>query len=236
MNNATIKLKVKQRLNKLASNDYDNLQDWHIIEAFNKALVSWSRRNIAGTNTKKIGDEGNTRRIEDFQVLLSELPMETIKRERFEESPLLPKDYMHFKRVHAKADLECDCDETHEMKVWLVEEGNVDDLLRDELKKPSFAWSETFCTLFNNQLRVYTNDEFKLKDVKLVYYRQPRKIEMAGVSNPYNTQEKSTKEVECEYKDDLVELIIDEAVKILASDLENVTVYQVASESVETNN
>lgn len=235
MNNATIKLKVKQRLNKLASNDYDNLQDWHIIEAFNKALVSWTRRNLAGTNTKKIGDEGSTRRIEDFQVLLSELPLETITRERFVESQPLPKEYMHFKRLHAKAELECHCDEDHEMKIWLVEEGNIDDLLRDELKKPSFAWSETFCTLFNDKIRIYTNDEFKLKDVKLVYYRQPRKIEIAGVSNPY-TQIKSTNEVECEYKDDLVEVIIDEAVKILSSDLENVTVYQTSSESVETNN
>ena len=33
---STILLKVQERLNKLASNDYDNIQNWQIVEAFNK--------------------------------------------------------------------------------------------------------------------------------------------------------------------------------------------------------
>ena len=41
MNNGTILLKVQQRLNKLASSDYDNTEPWQIIEAFNKGTVSW---------------------------------------------------------------------------------------------------------------------------------------------------------------------------------------------------
>ena len=36
MNNATIQLKIKQRLNKLDSSDYDNIEAWQLIEAFNK--------------------------------------------------------------------------------------------------------------------------------------------------------------------------------------------------------
>jgi hypothetical protein len=39
MNNITIQLKVKERLNKLDSQDFDNLQAWQIIEAFNKGQV-----------------------------------------------------------------------------------------------------------------------------------------------------------------------------------------------------
>ena len=35
MNNTTLQIKFKQRLNKLASNDYDNLECWQIVEAFN---------------------------------------------------------------------------------------------------------------------------------------------------------------------------------------------------------
>ena len=34
MDNATLEIKLKQRLNKLASNDYDNIEKWQIIEAF----------------------------------------------------------------------------------------------------------------------------------------------------------------------------------------------------------
>jgi hypothetical protein len=50
MLNQTIVLKVKQRLNKLDSQDYDNLETWQIIEAFNKAQVGWCRRNLHGIN------------------------------------------------------------------------------------------------------------------------------------------------------------------------------------------
>ena len=37
MNNDTLQLKLKQRLNKLDSQDYDNIEPWQMIEAFNKA-------------------------------------------------------------------------------------------------------------------------------------------------------------------------------------------------------
>ena len=72
MDNATIKLKIKQRLNKLASNDYDNIECWQIVEAFNKGQVDWCRRNLHGLNIVKEGDEQSTSRIDDLQVLLVE--------------------------------------------------------------------------------------------------------------------------------------------------------------------
>ena len=50
MTNATLQIKFKQRLNKIASNDYDNIECWQIIEAFNKAQISWCRRQLHGTN------------------------------------------------------------------------------------------------------------------------------------------------------------------------------------------
>ena len=57
MNNTTVKLKVQQRINKLGSKDYDNIQDWQLVEAFNKGVVGWCRRNLQGTNLTKTGDE-----------------------------------------------------------------------------------------------------------------------------------------------------------------------------------
>ena len=56
MLNSTILIKVKQRLNKLDSQDYINVEAWQILEAFNKAQVDWCRRNLHGTNTTKEGD------------------------------------------------------------------------------------------------------------------------------------------------------------------------------------
>ena len=72
MDNATIQLKVQQRLNKLASQDYDNIECWQIVEAFNKAQVVWCRRQLHGMNQMREGDEQSKRRIDDLQVILKE--------------------------------------------------------------------------------------------------------------------------------------------------------------------
>ena len=108
-------------------------------------------------------------------------------------------------------------------------------LLRDVNKKPSFEWGETFGTIRNNKLVIYTNGEFDLVDPVLTYYRQPTLIQIAGVSNPY-TGVTSTVDVECEFKEDLVELFCDEASKILSGDIESINQVQRTSQSVETNN
>ena len=62
MTNDLLQIKLRQRLNKLSSNDFDNLECWQIIEAFNKAALQWCRRQLHGMNQYKEGDEGSQRR------------------------------------------------------------------------------------------------------------------------------------------------------------------------------
>ena len=235
MNNTILQLKIKQRLNKLASGDYDNLECWQIVEAFNKGQVNWCRRNLHGLNAKQMGDEQSKRRIDDLQPLLKETSLPLTKRELYyETSDKLPGDYFEWKRLSGKATSDC-CEGSKKMVIYLSEEGNLDQTLRDVNKKPSFEWGETFCTLQGNKIRVHTNDEFIIEDATLTYYRQPTRIEILGCVDPF-TQQVSTVNVESEFKDDLVELFIDEAAKILAGDIESMNQQQIASGQVEGNN
>lgn len=234
MDNNTIFLKVKQRLNKLASNDYDNIECWQVVEAFNKGQVEWCRRNLHGTNVKQEGDEQSKRRIDDLQRLLKPTSLVLADRQLFFESPALPADYMEWKRVSVNATDSC-CDKPRRMVIYLAEEANVDELLRDKNKQPSFEWGETFCTLIDNKLRIYTDGKFSVANTELYYYRQPVRIQMINCVDPY-TQQVSTVDVQCEFKDDLVEVFIDEAVKIIAGDIESLNQMQRASQSVEQNN
>jgi hypothetical protein len=234
MENATILLKIQQRLNKLASNDYDNIEPWQIVEAFNKGQVAWCRRQLHGMNQKQEGDEQSKRRIDDLQVILTNEPINLTKRDRFYETASLPDNYFEWKRVSANATNDC-CDKARPMVIYLAEEANVDELLRDKMKQPSFEWGETFCTLQSNKLRIYTNNEFDIPEGILYYYEQPRRIEIIGVTDPY-TLIQSTVEVESEFKDDIVELMIDEAAKILAGDIESFNQAQTATQQVESNN
>jgi len=234
MNNATILLKVQQRLNKLASNDYDNIEPWQIVEAFNKGQVAWCRRQLHGMNTKQEGDEQSKRRIDDLQIILTPGKITLQKRDTFYESITFPSDYFEWKRISAKATSPC-CKDPRSMVIYLVEEANVDELLRDKMKQPSFDWGETFCTMLDGKIRVYTNNKFDVPKADLIYYRQPRNIEIIGVIDPY-TQVISTVDVESEFKNDIVELFIDEAAKILAGDIESHNQVQTATQQVESNN
>jgi hypothetical protein len=93
MLNSTIVIKVKQRINKLDSQDYDNIECWQIVEAFNKAQVEWSRRQLHGLNIVKEGDEQSTRRKDDLQVLLMNDPITMTDKKDLLEEKMIFKFY-----------------------------------------------------------------------------------------------------------------------------------------------
>ena len=234
MNNSTIQIKIKQRLNKLDSNDYDNIETWQIAEAFNKAAVEWSRRQLHGGNIYKEGDEYSKRRIDDMQVLLEELPLTGVQSTEYFETTNFPIDnYLEFKRVGAYFKNEC-CPK-RQAKIYLSEEANVELTLRDPLKRPDFEWAETFCTILGNKIRIYNTDEFNIVDPILTYYRRPTYIQVAGTLDSY-TGLISTVDVESEFKDDIVELILDEAASIISGDIDNYTQMQTAQQAAERSN
>lgn len=232
MLNSVITIKIKQRINKLDSQDYDNIECWQVVEAFNKGQVEWTRRQLHGINLVKEGDEQSTRRKDDLQVLLDTHTLSIANKEYYYRGSL-PTDYMQWKRVDVFASKGC-CDKRR-MKVYLAEEGNLNVLLSDKAKQPSFEWSETFATLKGNAVNIYTNGDFDVQKADIIYYRQPKKIQILGCVDPY-TGVQTAVEVECEFKDDIIELIIDEAAAILAGDIESGNQYSRGSEGAERNN
>jgi hypothetical protein len=232
MLNSTITIKLKQRINKLDSQDYDNIECWQVVESFNKAQVEWARRQLHGINVVKEGDEESNRRKDDLQVLLQTQDLVLNNKEDYCFANL-PEEYLQWKRVDAYARKGC-C-EKRRMSVYLAEEGNLNQLLRDKFKQPNFEWAETFATLIGNTTHIYTNGEFEVQRADLVYYRQPIKIQIQGCVDPYTGLE-STVNVPCEFKDDIIEVIIDEAVSILAGDIESGNQFSRGTETAERNN
>ena len=108
MNNQTLLIKLKQRLNKLDSQDFDNIQCWQFVEAFNKAQLEWCRRNLHGGNMYKEGDELSKKRIDDLQPLLIELSLTGIVTDTYFETNNFPVDtYLEYKRVSTNATDDC---------------------------------------------------------------------------------------------------------------------------------
>lgn len=235
MNNNTLLIKLKQRLNKLDSQDYDNIECWQFVEAFNKVQLDWCRRALHGGNIYKEGDEMSKRRIDDLQPLLREVSLTGVVTDQYFETNNFPiNTYLEYKRISTDATNEC-CLDPRSMTVYLAEEANVSLLLRDPLKNPSFEWGETFCTMLGNKIRIYKNKDFNIVNPVLTYYQKPTYIEIQGCVNPY-TGTVSTTNVLCEFKDDLVEVLLDDTVSLIAGDIENIYQQQRGQGSAERNN
>ena len=214
---ADFSLKIDLRLNKSANNEYDAI--WSDIkeEAANKAVLDWVRRQIRGKNQTQEGDEESTARVDDLQVLLKPEILRVTKKDRFFETEKVPQDYLYYKRLTPTVKKgECP---SIEIKSWFSEEVNVDDLTT----LPSFEFEETFHTMMSNKFKIYF-DDFDVEKAKLTYYRKPKKINFSKINEVL------------EFKDDVCELIVDEAVKILASDIESINQKTLAQERNENNN
>ncbi len=239
MLNQTLFLKLKERLNKLDSQDFDSIEGWQAMELFNKAQISWCRRQLVGTNILKQGDEESERRIDDLEILLSTRNLTMNHMKLYDESNLMPPNffvdvYLAFKRLQVYAKQEC-CPDPRLMVIYLAEEANVINYLTDENKKPSFEWGETIGTIVGRRFRIYTNDEFTVSSAQLMYYRQPRRIQIAGSVDPYTGLPVIT-DVTCEFKDDIVETLIDDSAAIAAGDIENWSQSQRLKQESEQNN
>ena len=217
MTNNLIQIKFKERLNKLSSMDYYNIECWQVQEAFNKAQIEWVRRMLHGYNQEKENPEQSINMIDNLQILLTEQDFVAMNQKSlFYESENLNEDYLAFVRVSATAQKGC-CSNRN-LTVYLGEEANAQAVLGDNYKAPNFDWAETFCTVMGNKIRIYTNNDFELSDAKITYYRKPRNIAFAYCAN-IDTGGTYVADETCELKDDIVETIIDEAVSILAGDI-----------------
>lgn len=225
MTNNKVQIKLKQRCNKLDSNDYDNLECWQIEEAMNKAQVEWCRRQLHGGNLYKEGAEQTIRSIDDLQNLLKPYDLKGKSLDNYFESVGLPLDYFEFNKIVLKGSKD-NCSK-QPIKVFLTEEANVEILLSDTNYQPSFEWRETFCTLLSNKVRIYTNKEFKIDEATLMYYRLPKEIKLKDCISLDTGQEHLTEQI-CEFKDDIVELIIDIAASIITGDLESMQTTRLA--------
>lgn len=211
--------KIDIRLNKSASGDFDNIWTYQKKEALYKATLEWVRRQFHGKNQTQEGDEESIIRVDDLQVLLKSETLSFRNKDRYVETEKIPLDYLYFKRLTPYVS-NSKCPKGKYIISYLKEEANVDLLIT----LPSFDFEETFHTFINNKLRVYHNKDFNIEKVTLTYYRKPKQYSFKNLDETI------------EFKDDVCELLVDEAVKIIASDIESVNQKNLSQERTELNN
>lgn len=223
-------LKLRVRLNKLHSSDYDNVTDWAAVEAINKSALEIVRICVSGTNSLREGSEETKIKIDDLQFLLkpTKLSGNDMKEEYFEAK--LPTDYLYFNRI-IPFGKKGKC-VNQPLYSDLKEEANVPVLLQDWANKPNWEWRHTFHTLLSDKLRIYKAGEFNIEKVDMVYYRKPKQMDILGYT--HEDGRNSTNE-NLEFKDDICEIIIDNAASIIAGDIESVNQMQINQQRFRTN-
>lgn len=212
-----VSAKIDLRLNKSASADYDNIWSYAKQEGFQKAINELVRRLKIGKNQTQDGDEETAIRIDDLQILLKQETLAVKEKGIYVQTEKLPEDYVYFKRVTPIVS-KGNCGKV-QMKSHLREEANVDDLLN----LPSFDFEETFHTIINDRIHIYHNKDFKVNKAELTYYRKPKEYDFKKLDTVV------------EFGDTLCDMLVDEACKIIASDLESINAKQLTQERAETN-
>lgn len=94
----------------------------------------------------------------------------------------LPKNYFNHSSILAKAKTST-CKEDI-IELYEVKDTDNDVILNDEFLKPSFKHREAPYIFTNDKVRIFTNDEFEVTNVDLMYYKYPQFIQLKNEDNP----------------------------------------------------
>ena len=177
--------KFLERVNRNSRNDNITASKSQFILLFNEWQQRWVWEVLDGKN------EDNIRLLKILATTTPTLtPAKADDCSRYFE---LKKDYLdHIDlKVKAKQGTCEDWIEVHEVKLE-----NVNVLLNDTHNKPSFPYRDTFYTIEDCAIRIYTNNDFDINKVEQTYYRKPKDISIEGEIKPDGVLYSSTIEPE----------------------------------------
>lgn len=225
-----INLKIKQRLNKGDTQDDENLPIYVIVEAYNKGQLNIINRLSNKNNIYKTGIESTTKRVDDLQMLINPVPLvlNSVKKDGHYLTDSIPEDYLRYIRTTCIGKTKS-CS-GKEIFIYLQEESNLNTLLSNDFVNPSFEWAETIATIAGDKIKVFTQNKFDIGKVYLTYLRKPRAIDIIGYIKQDGTPSTN---VDPELPDDMVEMAIDEACRILSGDMQNQFSNQISQQNLQ---
>ena len=233
--------KIDQKLNKLSTNEHQQIQLEDKILALNEAQLKLIKQKMDGTPTASgLGMDSFKKRYEDLQNLI----------ELYENHPLLltldnPElhkwttsivnifpPYMFYVDSYLLADK----GRCKNRRIWinrdLAGHGDLQFLLNNDHYKPSFEYQETFNFISSNELAIFTDGTFIPTALYLSYVRYPVYIDKVGYVKFDGTP--STNQ-DCELKNYLEDELLDLTVQNLAMYTENASAVQSAQFRIQTN-
>lgn len=233
--------KIDQRLNKLSTNDHQQIQLEDKILALNEAQIKLIKQKVDGFSTVSgLGLDSFKKRYEDLQSLVegyNHQPL-TLKVKNKELNQwyasihdLVPK-YMFYIDSYILADK----GRCKDRKIWinreLAKHGDISLLLTNDHYKPSFEYQETFNFISSDEISVFTDGTFTPSKIYISYMRYPKYIDKVGYIKLDGTP---SVDQDCELETYLEDELLDLTVQNLAMYTENGAAVQSSQMRIATN-
>lgn len=233
--------KIDQRLNKLSTNDHQQIQLEDKILALNEAQIKLIKQKVDGFSVVSgLGLDAFKKRYEDLQSLVVSynnqpltLSLMNAELNQWKASlhALVPK-YMFYIDSYVIADK----GRCKDRKIWinrdLAKHGDLSHILNNTHYRPSFEYQETFNFLSSDEISIFTDGTFTPKEICIMYMRYPVYIDKAGYIKFDGTP---SIDQDCELETYLEDELLDLTVQNLAMYTENQSAVQNSVYRIQTN-
>lgn len=226
--------KIDQRLNKLSSNEHQEIQLEDKILALNEAQLKLIKTKFTGISTpSRMGFDAFKKRYQDIQNLLVDFNQNSLT--LTEADPLINQWDSQLSKLKPKFMFYADSyiiankGRCKNRVIWinkdLAKHGDIQFLLNNEDFKPSFEYQETFNTMTNGNISIYTDGTFTPKNIKILYIKYPDYIDKKGYVK-FDGSDSVNKD--CELTDYLEDELLDLTIQNLGDFTENMSAAQTA--------
>lgn len=233
--------KIDQKLNKLSTNEHQQIPLEDKILALNEAQIKLIKQKVDGISTVSgLGLDAFKKRYEDLQSLVESYnhqPLDlTLKNEEVHQwfAPLhnlVPK-YMFYLDSYILADKGRCKDRVIWVNRDLSKHGDLQFILNNDHYKPSFEYQETFNFLSSDEISVFTDGTFTPTKIYIMYMRYPQYIDKAGY---IKLDGLPSVDSNCELETYLEDELLDLTVQNLAMYTENQSAVQSSIYRIQTN-
>jgi len=233
--------KIDQKLNKLSTNEHQQIVLEDKILALNEAQIKLIKQKVDGISTVSgLGLDAFKKRYEDLQSLVESYnhqPLDlTLLNEEVHQyaAPLhiLAPKYMFYLDSYILADKGRCKDRVIWVNRDLAKHGDLQFILNNDHYKPSFEYQETFNFLSSDQISIFTDGTFTPTKIYIMYMRYPQYINKEGYimldGLPSFNQD-------CELETYLEDELLDLTVQNLAMYTENQSAVQSSIYRIQTN-
>jgi hypothetical protein len=233
--------KIDQRLNKLSTNEHQQIPLEDKILALNEAQLILIKQKVSGFSTSNgMGMDAFKKRYEDLQGLVEDYKDHPLTLQETDEQlhqwssdlSTISPSYLFYLDSYVIADK----GRCKNRIIWinkdLLKHGDLQFLLNNIHYKPSFEYQETFNSVSSSEISIFTDETFIPTKLHLMYLRYPDYIDKKGYvkfdgSDSINTN--------CELPLYMEDELLDLTILNLGFGTENLSAVQSAQMRIQTN-